>query len=145
MNQEDFEDRQPDRSGRDGKGRFQKGVSGNLRGRKMQFPRDPRLPASCRCAIMDVADTLMEVKVDGQPRRMSLFEANVHALAVAGAKGNRVASQKFIELMLRLSEIDLERRLVTQRMREHFDAVEEENENFRKANGNDGPVVLGPE
>jgi hypothetical protein len=138
MNEQDFDplDEEPlEEPIRDEKGRFRKGCSGNLRGRKMQFRSDPKLPASRRRVISDVADRKIEVKIDGQPREMSLFEANVHALAVAGAKGNRVAAQKFIELMLELSDRDLERRLITQSVRQHYDRIEEENERLRAATG----------
>jgi hypothetical protein len=138
MTEQEFDplDEEPfEESSRDENGRFRKGCSGNPRGRRMQFRSDPKLPASRRRVISDVADRKIEVKIDGQAREMSLFEANVHALAVAGAKGNRVAAQKFIDLMLGLADKDLERRLVTQSVRQHYDRLEKENERLRQTSG----------
>jgi hypothetical protein len=138
MTEQEFDplDEEPfEESSRDENGRFRKGCSGNPRGRRMRFRSDPKLPASRRRVISDVADRRIEVKIDGQPREMSLFEANVHSLAVAGAKGNRVAAQKFIDLMLDLADRDLERRLITQSVRQHYDRLEEENERLRQTSG----------
>ncbi len=93
----------------------------------MQFRRDPNLPAAKRRIISAVADEEVEVKVGGKTRKMSLFEANVRALAIDGTK-NRVAAQKFIELATGNSERDLQRRLLTHELREYYDRLEAENE-----------------
>lgn len=122
----------PDPPKRDGKGRFRKGVSGNPRGRRMQFPRDPSLPASRRRVISQVADEEVEVKINGVTRRITMFEAGVRALAVASAKGDRIAAQKFIELATETSELDLRRRLVGHFNREYYDRLEQENERLRE-------------
>jgi len=133
--------------GRDRKGRFRKGSSGNPRGKKkVQFKRDPGLPASRRRVISEVADKQIEVTIDGQKRSMSLFEANVHAIAVAGAKGNRIAAQKFIDLMLELADRDLKRRVVAHTMMENINAIAEENELLKTQVGHQGgAIVLGSE
>jgi len=130
---------------RDSRGRFRKGSSGNPRGRRMQFPRDPSLPASRRRIINAVADEEVEVKVNGKLRKMSLYEANARALAHAGIK-DRVAAYKFIELANETSEKSLERRLRTHELREQINALVEENMRLReKHEPRSGVVVLGPE
>lgn len=118
---------------RDDKGRYLPRNSGNPRGRKMQFKRDPKLPASRRRIISDVADKLIDVKLPGgEKRKMSLFEANVVTIAVAGAKGDRVGAQKFIDLMLELADRDLERRLATRQLLERMNQIAEENEELKR-------------
>lgn len=125
---------------RDSKGRFPKGVSGNPRGRKMQFRQDPGLPASRRRVVSAVADEEIEVKVGGKTRRMTMFEANVRALAHAGIK-DRVAAQRFIDLATDTSERDLQRRVATHMIREHYDRLEQENERLRELVPSRGGVV----
>lgn len=115
---------------RDNRGRFRKGSSGNPRGRKMQFPRDPNLPAAKRRIISAVADEVVEVKVAGKLVKMTIFEANVRALALDGTK-NRISAQRFIDLACGNSERDLARRLVTHQTMEHYDQLERENERMR--------------
>ncbi len=131
---------------RDGKGRFRKGSSGNPRGKKPGFKRDPKLPASRRRVVSAVADEQVEVKVNGKLVRMSMFEANVRALALAGIR-DRVAAQRFIDLATETSERDLERRLVTHNLREHYEHLEEENERLTKLMSPQatGVVVVPPE
>lgn len=115
---------------RDNKGRFRKGSSGNPRGRKMQFPRDPNLPAAKRRIIAAVADEVIEVKIAGKLVKMTIFEANVRALALDGTK-NRISAQRFIDLACGNSERDLARRLVTHQTMEHYEQLERENERMR--------------
>ena len=122
-----LDEKAPEGPKRDSRGRFPKGVSGNPAGRKVQFRRDPNLPAAKRRIISAVADELVEVNVGGKKKVMSLFEANVRALAIDGTK-NRVAAQRFIELATGNSERDLERRLLTHELREYYDSLEAENE-----------------
>lgn len=128
---------------RDSKGRFPRGVSGNPHGRKMQFKRDPKLPASRRRVVNEVADEEIEVKLNGKTTKMTMFEANVRALAHAGIK-DRVAAQRFIDLATETSERDLERRLATHAFREYYDRIEEENERLRQLTAPQGGVVHIP-
>lgn len=119
---------------RDGKGRFRKGSSGNARGKKFEIKRDPKLPANRRRVVNAVADEMVEVKVNGKAVKMSMFEANVRALAHAGIR-DRVAAQRFIDLATETSERDLERRVVTHNIREHYDHLQEENDRLTKQAG----------
>jgi hypothetical protein len=128
---------------RDGRGRFRKGSSGNPKGRRMEFPHDPSLPASRRRVINQVADEIVEVKVNGKPQRMTMFEANVRSLALDGTR-NRVAAQRFIELANFTSEADLQRRLSILQIREHMDRLEQENERLRQAAGQTSGTVYVP-
>jgi hypothetical protein len=125
---------------RDGKGRFCKGSSGNVRGKKFEIKRDPKLPANRRRVVTAVADEIVELKVNGKAVKISMFEANVRALAHAGIK-DRVAAQRFIDLVTETSETDLERRLITHNMREYYDHLEEENELLKKKYAPQGHVV----
>ena len=139
---DDLDEGGVERLPRDSKGRFPKGVSGNPLGRRMQLRRDPKLPASRRRVISDVADKQIDVTVDGEKRRMGLFEANVHAIAVAGAKGSRVAAQKFVDLMIALADTDLERRLATRELMEQMNEVADENARLKAQHGSDGGVLV---
>ncbi|WP_374406257.1 DUF5681 domain-containing protein [Pelagerythrobacter sp.] len=134
----------PEPPARDDRGRFAKGVSGNPRGRRIQLKRDPKLPANRRRVVNSVADEEVEVKVNGKPRRMTMFEANVRALAHAGIK-DRVAAQRFIDLATETSERDLERRLIAHDARAYYDRLEAENERLReKVSQHSGPVLVIP-
>ena len=139
------EDALPPKPVRDGKGRFVKGSSGNPAGQAYRIPRDPSLPASRRRIINAVADEEVEVKVNGKPRRMSLYEANVRALGLAGTR-DRVAALKFIELTNETSERHLARRLRSQELLEEMNALVEENMRLKaKYAPTSGVVTLGPE
>ena len=87
-----LDEKAPEGPKRDSRGRFPKGVSGNPAGRKVQFRRDPNLPAAKRRIISSVADELVEVNVGGKKQVMSLFEANVRALAIDGTKNKGLSS-----------------------------------------------------
>lgn len=123
-------------------GRFAPGQSGNPRGRKMQFKRDPSLPASRRRIIMAVADRLIDVKIDGKTEKMSLFEANVLALARAGATKSRIAASSFLDLAMETSQRDLEHRLLSRKLIERMNAVEETNEILRDKLGHRASGVV---
>ncbi len=89
---------------------------------------------------------MIEVAVEGEKRRMSLFEANVYSIAVAGAKGNRIAAQRFIDLMLELADRDLERRLASHQLIDRMNRIADENEQLKKKHApTSGVLVVGPE
>lgn len=86
----------------------------------------------------------MTVKVNGKARKMSMFEANVRALAHSGIK-DRVAAQRFIDLATDTSERHLERSRLTLALRDYYDQLERENAAFReRAQGEIGSVVTVP-
>lgn len=117
---------------RDGKGRFRKGSSGNRNGRGSDlFAHDPSLPASRRKIISKVADELVEVKVNGKPQKMTLFEANVRALAVDGTR-NRVAAHRFIDLATNTSQQHLNAMAQGYQVMEQYQRVLAENEQLRR-------------
>jgi hypothetical protein len=93
--------------------------------------------------INAVADEIIEVKVNGQARKMTMFEANVRALAHDGTR-NRVAAQRFIELATSTSAADLQMRLINHQFHEHMDRLEEENEKLRRATGQRSSTVYVP-
>lgn len=141
-----LEEEAPYKPQRDALGRYLPDNSGNPRGKNFQLKRDPKLPASRRRVISDVADRMFSVTIDGVKRKMSLYEANVHTMAVAGAKGDRIAAKKFIELMLLLADRDLERRLMTRQMMEEMNAIVDENELLKKKfSPESGVIALGAE
>ena len=126
-----LDEQAPYEPGRDRKGRFKRGSTGNPNGRRIEIPRDPSLPANRRRVINAVADELVEVKVNGEVRKMSLYEANVRSLALDGTR-NRMAAQRFIELANATSDIHLERKLITQSRMEYMDRLEQENEELKR-------------
>lgn len=130
---------------RNEKGQYVKGSSGNSKGAKEKlFAPDPRLPASRRRAIMDVADRKFEMKIDGSTQKVSLFEANVWQLAMSGAKGNRVAAQSFIDLAMTTSRVDLESRVKGHQILARANRVERELEELRARTATRDNVVVDP-
>ena len=135
----------PEKPRRDNRGRFRKGSSGNPNGKAFDIPRDPNLPASRRRIVSQVADEEIDAKVNGKPRKITMYEANVRSLAHAGIK-DRVAAQRFIDLVTETSEKSLERRLRSREFLEQMNALYEENQRLKKQHEpSSGVVVLGPE
>lgn len=131
---------------RDEGGRFRKGKSGNRRGRPPKRRIDPRLPAARRDAVMRIADRMVDVRVDGSgmPERMSLYEANILQLGIAGAKGSRIAAQKFVEMAMATSERDMLMRVQNRILVERMNQVEEELYQLQKRTGSRTGVLEVP-
>ncbi|HEX9805960.1 MAG TPA: DUF5681 domain-containing protein [Alteraurantiacibacter sp.] len=123
------EDDQPEVQ-RDQKGRFRS--SGNPRGRPYRIARDPKLPASRRNAIFRVADRKLPVNVEGKTENLTIFEANILRLGIAGAKGNRVAAKDFLQLTMMASNVDLQQRMTGRLLTDRMDRLEQENELLRQ-------------
>jgi len=116
---------------RDRRGRFRRGVSGNPAGR----PRRqviPETPHSRRRVILGVADETIEATVGGKLREMSVFEANVRAISVMGARGNRMAAQAFVTLVQRQTEIDMLARIESQRVADYIERLRRDSERLHE-------------
>lgn len=125
-------------------GKFADGQTGNPRGRPRKRKIDPKLPAGRRDVITRVADRIVEVKIDRKAERMSIYEANVLQLGLSGAKGNRVAALKFIELAMTTSITDLTTRLSNRMIIDHMNAIDEQNEQLRQQAGQKSGVLVLP-
>lgn len=142
LDHDPLEETRQDQLGRDGKGRFRKGTSGNPRGRRFQLPHNPNLPASRRRIISRVADEEVEIKIDGKVQKITLFEANVRALGRGGIK-DRVAAQRFIDMVTQNSEVDLSRSLLAHHIKEHVNNNDRELERLRAiAEPTSGTIVV---
>lgn len=108
---------------RKGNGQFAKGSSGNGAGRPVKYDI-PASPASRRKIILGVADEEIEATVGGRKRKMSLYEANVRALALAGARNNRMAAQTFINMVQREGEIEVMRSVMSHQMSKYVEGLE---------------------
>lgn len=124
---------------RDGKGRFR--GSGNPRGRPFRIPRDPKLPASRRRVLNEVADMPVTVKIDGVAREMSLYHANALCLAKAGTT-DRVAASKFIDLMMQVADTDLLRRLTGRMTMDRMNEREEQLARLQAVQNPNGSVMI---
>ena len=105
--------------------------SGNPKGRPLKFKRDPKLPASRRRSIFNVADRPVQITIDGKIETVSMYEACLFRMAAAGAQGNRIAAKQFIELTMAASDIDLTRNLIAMKNQQYVQALEEENEKLQ--------------
>lgn len=88
----DSEDDNPARKA----GRFEKGKSGNLKGR-------PRLsekishPETFRDRVFAIAEFKIPTSLSGKRRKLTLYEVNVLNLGLKGAEGDARASEKFLD------------------------------------------------
>lgn len=84
---------------RNEQGRFQKGVSGNPRGRPPKRQTTHRTPAGYRATMLEVAATPVPFvdRETGEHGEMSLLRANMLALGRKGASGHAPSAKAFLE------------------------------------------------
>ncbi|MBL0375287.1 hypothetical protein JJB09_25050 [Rhizobium sp. KVB221] len=86
-------------------GRFQKGQSGNPKGRPKKTTSDLALPdRPTLSAILAIADTMVPVREDGGLREISMREAVVRAAFASAAKGNARSQSTVIGLLQKSDE-----------------------------------------
>ncbi|HYG27086.1 MAG TPA: DUF5681 domain-containing protein [Caulobacteraceae bacterium] len=128
---------------RNRKGQFEKGHSGNEYGRRPREKPVHNLPAKNRKVIFDIAEREMEVTIGGERQRMSLFEASLLRMAIAGANGDRIAARQFAQLVSDTAKEDLTMRLKSKLLMQQLDHVREENERLRaKVEARTGVVTV---
>jgi len=71
---------------------FQKGVSGNKKGR-------PKGSQNLGTLLMAAADDLVTATIGGKPRRISKLQATVMQLATKAASGDRASIDKLLKLV----------------------------------------------
>ena len=86
-------------TGRDDKGQFANGKSGNPAGRPLKRQELKTLD-DFHQVIVDVANIETTLALNGRQQKMSLFQATTTRLASPSDK-NRLAAQAFVELTLR--------------------------------------------
>lgn len=130
---------------RNKQGQFEKGYSGNEYGRRPRGKPTHNLPSRNRKVVFDIAEREMEVVINGERQRLSLYEACVLRVAIDGAQGDRVAARQFAQLVSDTAKEDLSMRLKTTLLMEQMDKVSEENERLRaKVEARTGVVIAPP-
>lgn len=100
-------------------GTFEKGVSGNRRGRPRKVRRIPH-PEELRDMIYDVLEFPIAGEIKGQRYKLSLMQANMLTLGMAGAAGDAKSAQAFLDKIHRVT--DQEQRDI-ERMMKQLDGV----------------------
>ncbi len=78
-------------------GTFRKGVSGNPAGRPLKQRPRHRFPVHNASAAIDVAETLVNVTIDGDVRETSVYNAVMLKLATLAMNGDRASARLFLQ------------------------------------------------
>lgn len=100
-------------------GTFDKGFSGNRRGRPRKDRRIPH-PEKIRDMIYDVLEFEIAGEIKGRRYKLSLMQANLLTLGMAGAAGDAKSAQAFLDKIHRAT--DQEQRDI-ERMMKQLDGV----------------------
>ncbi|MEZ5958400.1 MAG: DUF5681 domain-containing protein [Hyphomonadaceae bacterium] len=84
-------------------GTFQKGSSGNRRGRPRRKRRIPH-PEKLRDMIYDVVEFKIAGEIKGQRYELNLMQANMLTLGMAGAAGDARSAQAFLDKIHRVTD-----------------------------------------
>lgn len=91
---------------RRGNGTYEPGTTGNPNGRPKKDRRIPH-PETIRDTIYDVADFEMLAQLKGKTERVSLLQANLLTLGLAGAAGDKASARAFLGYVQDGSEQEL--------------------------------------
>ncbi len=84
-------------------GTFEKGSSGNRRGRPRKTQRIPH-PEKLRDMIYDVLEFEIAGEIKGKRYKLSLMQANMLTLGMAGAAGDVKSAQAFMDKIHRVTD-----------------------------------------
>jgi hypothetical protein len=114
-------------------GTYDKGTSGNRRGRPKKDRRIPH-PENIRDMQYDVAEFAMAVAINGKRHWVNLLQANLMTLAIAGAAGDTKAAQAYLAHVQTCTEQELrEMARLAKRLDGLTPAYEREHEPARRA------------
>jgi len=95
--------------GRDAKGKFEKGTSGNNNGRPKAARKKLQSLEDLDKIVLEVASRPMTVRSAGGQETVTMFQANLMGLA-SGSLANRMAAKNFIDTVRRSAGAEDSRR-----------------------------------
>ena len=95
--------------------------------------------------IAEIRQRLVDITINGKIEQVTLLEASLLRLGMAGASGNVPAAKRFLDTVTRMADIDLASRVSTHRFMNEIDAVVVENEALRsRYKQKHGVLTLAP-